>query len=105
MGYLKTKTTGFVNTDKIYYSGRHWMGPAKTFKTFQKSVHTENFNRLSIFNKEKLEVKMTCSVHYVLRPKDLKLLHDTCDVGYKPILRTTILAALKGAATKFTIDE
>ena len=96
MGFLKNKATGFVETDEIYFVGRHYVGVTKTFKKFNSDMHTEQYPKLSIYNKEKLEVTMTCSLQYLLRPEDLKDLHDEYDVSYKPVLRTTALAAIKG---------
>ena len=105
MGFLKSKTTGSVDTDKVYHFGRHYVGVTTTFKVFRSDIHTEQFTQLKILNQEKLEVTMTCSVHYILRPEDLVFLHDTYDLAYKPILRSTILSAIKGAAPQYKIDE
>lgn len=105
MGFTKSKTTGSVDTSKVYFGGRHFVGVTTTFKTFRKDVHNEKFDRLTIYNKEKIEVTMTCSVQYELRSEDLALLHDTYDVAYKPIIRSTVLAAIKGEANKYTIEQ
>ena len=36
-GFIKSRTTGSVDTDVVYTSGRHFVGPDKVFKTFQVS--------------------------------------------------------------------
>ena len=105
MGFLKSKMTGSVDTDKVYHVGRHYVGVLKTFKIFRADIHTEKFHQLAIFNKEKLEVKMKCSVYYILRPEDLALLHNTYDTSYAHVLRSTVLSAIKGAAPQYNIDE
>ena len=35
----------------------------------------------------------------------MKLLHDTYDLGYRPIIEKTALQAIKNAAPKFTVTE
>ena len=105
MGFAKRKSTGKVDTSKVYMGGRHFIGVDYTFKKFRSDAHLEVFTRMTIFNKEKLEVTMTCALQYFLRPYDLKLLHDKYNLGYKPILRKTVESALKTAANQFTVDE
>ena len=51
-----------------------------------------------------------CNCYFVLvaiylKTEDLLLLHDAYDVGYEPIITVTAGAAIKGAATQFSIDE
>ena len=38
-------------------------------------------------------------------PEGLKSLHDAYDLGYRPVLRNTVLAAIKDEATRFSVDE
>lgn len=105
MGFVKNKITGSVDTEKVYYGGRHFIGLAKTFKIFPFNLHTERFPYVSIYNKEKIEVTLSCSLQYALKAEDLHLLHDIYDVSYRPVLRAVILATIKGAATQYTIKE
>jgi len=105
MGFSRNKFSGSVDTSKVYTGGRYFLGLANEFKKFRADMHYERFEKVSIFNKEKLEVLFSCSLLYKLRPDHLKKLHDTYDLEYKPVIRSTTLAALKGIATRFAIDE
>jgi len=105
MGFLRNKATGVVDTSKVYFGGRHYVGIIKEFKTFQTTKITTEYQSISVFNKEKMQIILSCSLQFVLRPEDLKLLHDAYDIRYEPIIIATAGAAIKGAATKYSIDE
>lgn len=105
MGFVKSKTTGKVDTSQVYTSGLHFIGPAHTFKKFRCDVQFESFKNVAIFNKEKIEVEFSFSMLYKLRPEYLKNLHDDYNLDYHSVFRTKALSSLKGAATQFTVDE
>ena len=85
--------------------GRHFIGVDYTFKKFPADAHIESFQKMEFFNKDKLTVTLSCSLQYFLMPEDLKRLHDAYDLGYRPVLRNTVGAAIKDAATKYSVDE
>ncbi|XP_077997774.1 uncharacterized protein LOC144450899 [Glandiceps talaboti] len=103
-GFPRRKSTGTVSTDSVYSGGKYMIGPDKEFKTFPADAHIEDVY-VSIFTEDKLEVDIVCSFQYFLRPDDLKLLHDTHDIYYAPVLRTSAIDALKGEAPNFSTDE
>ena len=105
MGFAKRKSTGTVDRSKVYMGGRHFVGVDYTFKKFKADAHIEVFQKMEFFNKEKLSVTMTFALQYFLIPEELKSLHDSYDLGYRPILRNTVKAAIKDAATKYSVDE
>ena len=49
MGFVKSKTTGTVDTSEVWTSGRRWIGPDKTFKIFKASAHNITLDRISVF--------------------------------------------------------
>ena len=105
MGFPKHMLSGTVDREKVYMGGRYFVGVDKTFKRFRSDAHIEVFPEMSFFNKEKLQVTMTCALQYFLRPYDLKYLHDKYNLEYRPVLRKTVESALKTAATEFTVRE
>lgn len=105
LGFEKSKISGSVDTSTVYKGGRHFLGLFVEFKKFRADMHYESFKNIAIFNKEKLEVLFSCSLLYKLRPAHLSKLHDTYDLHYRPIIRSTTLATLKGVATQFAVDE
>ena len=105
MGFKKSKISGSVDTSRVYTGGRHFLGVSDTFKVFKADAHILEFEELSIYNEEKIEVKMACSLQYFLRKEDLKLLHDRFDVNYQPVLSKTAASAIKNQASKYSIEE
>ena len=105
MEFVRHKTTGTVDTSKVYFGGRHWIGIMHVFKKFPADLQTIVYNRVEIFNNEKLAVNMTCALHYKLRPDELHLLFDTYDVLFKPVIKGTALAAIKSKAPQFTVNQ
>ena len=105
MGFLRNKATGEVDTSEVYLGGRHYVGIMKEFKSFTTTQITNEYQSISVFNREKMQIILSCSLQFVLRPEDLRLLHDAYDVRYEPIIIATAGAAIKGAATRFSIDE
>ena len=105
MGFAKRKSTGTVDRSRVYTGGRHFIGVDYTFKKFRADAHIEVFQKMEFFNKDKLSVTMTFALQYFLIPEELKNLHDSYDLGYRPVLRNTVKAAIKDAATKYSVDE
>ena len=105
MGLIKHKATGKVDASKTYLGGRHYVGVMSVFKVFRADLHTVDFNKFTIFNKEKIQVSMTVSFQYSIRQEDLGLLHDTYNTNYDSVVQATVLSAIKTAATSYTIDE
>ena len=105
MGFAKRKSTGTVDRSKVYMGGRHFIGVDFTFKIFKADAHIEYFQKMEFFNKDKLTVTMSFALQYFLMPENLKSLHDAYDLGYRPVLRNTVGAAIKDEATKYSVDE
>lgn len=55
MGFARQKSTGTVNTDKVYGAGRQFIGPDFEFKTFRADAHFVTL-AVSVFTADKLEV-------------------------------------------------
>ncbi|KAF6019222.1 hypothetical protein EB796_022463 [Bugula neritina] len=117
IGFKKSKTTGSVNTKRIYSAGRKWLGPTFTFKKFDAVGQEIMFNESTVYAapdpQEDVEddsgasLTITVDIHiiYFVIPEDLKLLHDEYDVNYHPIITSSALAALKDTASKFTLKQ
>ena len=105
MGLFHNKMTGYVDTSLVYFAGRHWLGVNRNFKIYPAISQREVYNNVWIFNKERIEVTLTFSFTYQLRYEDLGTLHEIYGEQYQPIIRSSALAALKGAAAKFSIND
>jgi regulator of protease activity HflC (stomatin/prohibitin superfamily) len=104
-GFKRRKTTGAVDTGEIYTSGRYAVGPDTEFKTFPAMAHTEHFRDVTVFTSDRLQVEITCTMQYFLRPHQLQLLHKSFDIHYQPVMSNNALDALKGASTVFSTDD
>jgi len=105
LGFRKQKSTGKVKLDKVYTGGRYMIGPDFTFKTFPAEVHYEELEQISTFSQDGIEVEITCAIQYFLRPEDLPEMHQEYDLYYKPVVRTTANAAIKGRAANLTVSH
>lgn len=105
MGLYRNKMTGFVDTSKTYFSGRHWLGVNKNFVVYPADLLRESYSNVSIFTTEKLEVNLTFSFSYQLRHEDLGVLYETFGDDYKSQLNGAAFSALKGAAIRYSIDD
>ena len=57
LGFRKRKSSGTVNTEKVYESGRHLVGPDTEFKPFPADAHFETFDKVTVFTSDKLQVR------------------------------------------------
>lgn len=83
LGLRKQRSTGKVKLDEVYTSGRHFIGPDYTFKTFNADAHFEELKKIVTFSKDKVEVEITCAMQYFLRPEDLMDMHQEYDLYYR----------------------
>lgn len=105
LGLRKQKSTGKVKLNEVYMSGRYLIGPDYTFKTFSADAHYEELKKIVTFSKDKVEVEITCAMQYFLRPEDLMDMHQEYDLYYRPVVRTTANAAIKGKASKLSVSQ
>ncbi|XP_005090572.1 uncharacterized protein LOC101853991 [Aplysia californica] len=100
-GFKKQKSTGTVNTEKVYGVGRHMVGPDYEFKIFPASAQHVSLT-LDIFTKDKLEIEIKIYFQYFLRKEDLPILHKFYDLVYEPTIKSSAVAALKIEAPKYS---
>lgn len=94
-----------MDTSKVYTGGRHWIGPDYTFKTFRSDAHFEDLPKITSFTTDKLEVTISCAFQYFLRPHDLAEMHKEYDLFYKPVVRSTALAAVKSKSALISMTD
>jgi len=104
-GFIKSRTTGSVDTSVVYTSGRHFVGPDKHFKTFQSTAHLISLENILIFSRDKLELQISVDLQYFLNKEDLPELHDEYDVFYKEIFEQTAKDTVKGTVTEYSTRE
>lgn len=107
IAFKQQRSTGTVFTEKVYLSGRYFVGPDFKFKTFQADAHFVEFTLqdLDIASKDKLNIKMRANMQYFLREEDLVDLNKRFDKGYEPIVQNTAKTAIKNTAKDFTTEQ
>jgi len=104
-GFIKSRSTGSVDTSAVYESGRHFVGPDKYFKTFPATAHIVSLRDIEIFTRDKLEVTITVNVQYFLNKDDLAELHQEYDIFYKDVFKQTAKDVVKGAVTTYATRQ
>ena len=57
-GFARSKTTGNVDTSKVYNNGRYWLGPDTTFKVFESIGQNISLPDTTVFAApDKIEVR------------------------------------------------
>ncbi|CAF1457019.1 unnamed protein product [Didymodactylos carnosus] len=104
-GFLRRHTTGRVDLNRVYSGGRYLVGPDYHFKKFKATAHHVNFNRISVFTTDNLEVHLTISFQFFLVKDDLPLLHAAYDIYYEPIIVSNAKEAIISSCSRFSTDE
>ncbi|CAF1182284.1 unnamed protein product [Rotaria sp. Silwood1] len=104
-GFLRRHSSGRVNLDRVYEGGRYLVGPDHHFKKFKATAHSVNFNRISVFTTDNLEVHLTITFQFFLIKEDLPLLHAAYDIYYEPIIVSNAKEAIISTCSRFDTDE
>jgi hypothetical protein len=108
-GLLAQKSTGNIDKEKIYTSGNYMIGPDYEFKTYP--VFLQLFNQqISVWSKSGgtdagATLKLDVSFQYRIRVDDIGRLYNKVALGYKPLVVTYALDAIKNTAPLFGVDE
>lgn len=69
-GFKKQKSTGTVNTEKVFSGGKHFIGPDFEFKKFKASSHFLDLIDVTVFTADKLEVSQSSPLTVLLFDND-----------------------------------
>ncbi|XP_063412525.1 uncharacterized protein LOC134695238 [Mytilus trossulus] len=104
-GLRRQKSTGSVDKTEVYDGGRYFIGPDFEFKVFPADLHEVDIDNAKVFSSDKLEVQFSAHFQYVIRKNELVSLHDAYDLGYKEVMKSSALDAVKGAITVYNVRE
>ncbi len=99
------RSTGEVDTSKVYSSGRYGVGVDYTFKAFRADSQFSVLNDLAVFTRDRLEVLMDVTFQYFLRPNELKPLHDAYDQQYHEIIVSRAESVIKATSPTFNTTD
>jgi hypothetical protein len=110
-GLEQRKTTGSVNTEKVYGRGRYFLGVTRSFLTYQADGHFEKLDELSVFSAGTsnesigLEFKIDIDLTYLLIKEEIGILHEELASSYKNVIISRAKDGIKNEAIFVTFDE
>ena len=111
-GLKQRKSTGKVDTDRVYTSGRYVLGPDYTFLKYPADAHQLDLAKLAVFSSSGgsnesigLEFILDISITYTLRQAEIGQLHKDLATSYSAVIGSRAKDAVKNEAIFFTFNE
>eukprot|EP00568_Trieres_chinensis_P003646 CAMPEP_0183306692 /NCGR_PEP_ID=MMETSP0160_2-20130417/13528_1 /TAXON_ID=2839 ORGANISM="Odontella Sinensis, Strain Grunow 1884" /NCGR_SAMPLE_ID=MMETSP0160_2 /ASSEMBLY_ACC=CAM_ASM_000250 /LENGTH=315 /DNA_ID=CAMNT_0025470133 /DNA_START=15 /DNA_END=962 /DNA_ORIENTATION=+ len=110
-GLAQRKTTGAVDTSKVYARGRYLLGPDYKFLKYQADAHHEHLDALSVFSGGTsnasigLSFKLDVDFIYFLIQDEVGELHRDLATSYDDIIMSRAREAIKNEAIYVTFEE
>ncbi|EJK75855.1 hypothetical protein THAOC_02407 [Thalassiosira oceanica] len=100
------KTTGAVDVDNVYTSGRYMLGPDKKFVKYQADAHVESFENFGVFSatlsNESIGLEFWVDVDFTffLVEEEIGLLHKQLARNYRNVILSRAREGIKNAAAQ-----
>lgn len=109
-GLEKSRTTGKVNRNEVYYSGNHFLGPDNLFVIYPASYQNLYLPDLSIWSRASLTdagtlLNVDVSFQYQLIGKNLGKLYDKVGENYETLIQNLAISSIKNEAVNYSADE
>jgi len=110
-GLKQRKSTGAVDTDKIYGPGRYVLGPDYTFLKYRADAHHETLDNLGVFSAGGsnssigLEFILDIDLTYQLRRSEVGKLHRELASSYSAVISSRAKDAIKNEAIFISFNE
>lgn len=111
-GLVQRLSTGAVDTDEVYASGRYLVGPDKHFIKYQADAHLESLENVGVFSKSTsnesigLEFRLDVDFTYLLIEEEIGDLHRELASKYPSVISSRAQEAIKNtAAAEVTFTE
>jgi regulator of protease activity HflC (stomatin/prohibitin superfamily) len=116
VAFVKRRTTGTISRDKVYYPGRHCVGPDAEFVKFPASEQTVDFKGMSVWTKTErvssdnagaagTAINLDVTFQFKLRPDELAQLYASVGLNYRPFIENLATTMIKNMSTSFTAEE
>mmetsp|Transcript_29586 Transcript_29586/g.66371 ORF Transcript_29586/g.66371 Transcript_29586/m.66371 type:complete len:313 (+) Transcript_29586:222-1160(+) len=105
-GLVQRKTTGAVDVDNVYTSGRYMLGPDKKFVKYQADAHVESFENFGVFSatlsNESIGLEFWVDVDFTffLVEEEIGLLHKQLARNYRNVILSRAREGIKNAAAQ-----
>jgi regulator of protease activity HflC (stomatin/prohibitin superfamily) len=113
-GLVMRKSTGSVDTNKVYGRGRYALGPDRKFLKYQADAHHEKFEGLQVFSASEgefgnssigLAFSVDVDLTYLLKRDEVGELHRELATSYKGIILARAKDAIKNNAINVTFTQ
>lgn len=111
-GLKQRKSTGKVDTSKVYKSGRYMLGPDYTFLKYRADAHELDLRDLAVFSSSGgsnesigLEFVLDISLTFTLREHEIGQLHKDVASSYATVIASRAKDAVKNEAIFITFNE
>lgn len=109
-GLEQRKSTGKVNTDKVYKGGRYWLGPDHTFLKYPADQQSLFLDDLAVFSDGGADsVGLTFLVDiyltYAIREQEVGQLHKELARSYKSVIESRTNDAIKNSVRYCSFDH
>ena len=110
-GLKQRKSTGKVDTSRVYTSGRYMLGPDYTFLKYKADAHELPLSNLAVFSSSGgnesigLEFIVDISLTFLLRKEQIGQLHVEMASSYRTVIESRAKDAVKNEAIFITFNE
>lgn len=100
----KSRVTGKVNREDVYYPGCHLLTPDAELVRFKGTAHIVNQN-VGIFTSDRLSFSLGISLQYFIKPEELGQLFTNYERKYEPVVEAMIRSTVQNTAIIFNLDS
>jgi len=109
-GLEQRKSTGKVNTDKVYNGGRYWLGPDKTFLKYPADEQILFLDDLAVFSdggedSVGLTFLVDIFLTYAIKEQEVGELHKELAKSYRSVVESRTNDAVKNSAINITFSD
>jgi len=110
-GLVRVKTTGTIDTSKVYARGRYFLGLIKGFRKYKADAHFEELTRLPVFSNGESEDSIGLSFEidvdftFLLKKDEVGELHRQLASTYRAVIVSKAKEAIKNEAIFITFTE
>jgi len=105
-GLIQRKSTGSVDTDRVYSNGRYMIGPDRKFIKYQADAHLESFEALGVFSAATsntsigLAFNVDVDFTFLLLQDEIGQVHQQLASNYRTVILSRAEEAIKNIAAK-----
>jgi len=111
-GLVQRRSTSRVDIDKVYHTGRYFIGPDFKFLKYPADMHFVHIEEMAVFSSSRgsnesigLEFELDVDFTYQIIKEEVGLLHKELATSYKNVVLSRAKDAMKNDAIFITFQE